>query len=362
MDAEKSKKRKKVAHVLKSSIYSGAENVVLTIIRELKDEFEFVYIATDGSIREKLEEENVTYLLLKEFNRRNLNKAIQDFSPDIIHAHDFSATVMCGTLSGRFRLISHLHYDPPWSRKWNVKTVVYWIISHRVERILAVSENSYLRMVFSKKLFEKVEMVGNPVDGSIIRCLAQNFGSIQENEEDVTNLACDLLFVGRFVKQKNPQRFIRLVAALRDSSWNNIQAYMVGSGELELECKMLIQKLGLQSHVELKGFQENPYPYIKNAKILCMTSRWEGFGLVAVEANLLGVPVVSTDNAGCISIFGGDADEICRTDEEFLKRINFLHQSEQNYLVWKRRALERSKRFDNMNEYLKKIVKVYAEK
>ena len=46
----------KIAHVLKSSIYSGAENVVLTIMKGLREEFEFLYIATEGPIREKLEE------------------------------------------------------------------------------------------------------------------------------------------------------------------------------------------------------------------------------------------------------------------------------------------------------------------
>ena len=45
--------KKKIVHVLKSSIYSGAENVVLTIINNIQDEFNFVYIATEGPIREK---------------------------------------------------------------------------------------------------------------------------------------------------------------------------------------------------------------------------------------------------------------------------------------------------------------------
>ena len=49
----------KIAHVLKSSIYSGAENVVLTIMKGLREEFEFLYIATEGPIREKLEEEQI---------------------------------------------------------------------------------------------------------------------------------------------------------------------------------------------------------------------------------------------------------------------------------------------------------------
>ena len=49
----------RVLHVLKSSIYSGAENVAITIIKQLNNRFEFIYVATDGPIREKLEEEKI---------------------------------------------------------------------------------------------------------------------------------------------------------------------------------------------------------------------------------------------------------------------------------------------------------------
>lgn len=359
METQKNTKRKKkIAHVLKSSIYSGAENVVLTIIRELRDEFDFVYIATDGPIRERLEQEEIPCILLKEFTRRNLARAVKVWKPDIIHAHDFSASVMCATLPGRFRLISHLHYDPPWVRRWNIKTIVYCLIACRIKQVLVVSRQSYQKMVFAGILSGKDCMVGNPVDGSIIRQLAQDYIYMggKENKESLT---CDLLFVGRLVEQKNPQRFIRLVAALRDRGWQDIKAWMIGTGKMELECTTMIRKYGLQNHIELKGFQKNPYPYMKNTKILCITSRWEGFGLVAVEANLLGIPVLSTDNAGCCSIFGECADEICRSDEEFIERIEHLHQSPQEYIDWKNRALERSKRFDNLKEYLKKIRDVY---
>ena len=87
--------KKKIVHVLKSSIYSGAENVVLTIINNIQDEFNFVYIATEGPIREKLEQEHVPFRLLSEFKYENLKKVLEEEKPDIIHAHDFSATVMC---------------------------------------------------------------------------------------------------------------------------------------------------------------------------------------------------------------------------------------------------------------------------
>ena len=46
------------------------------------------------------------------------------------------------------------------------------------------------------------------------------------------------------------------------------------------------------------GFQENPYPYIKNADLFVCSSLNEGYNLAISEAVILGVPVISTDCSG----------------------------------------------------------------
>ena len=310
-------RRLKVAHVLKSSVYSGAENVAITIIRSLSSEFECTYIASDGPIRDILEKESITFILLDSFDRRSLSDAVRQCLPDIVHAHDFSATVLCASLKGKFRLISHLHHAPPWVTTWNMRTLVYAACRTRIESMLAVSQKSFDSMVFAKCFQDKMLTVGNPIDAAKIKEMASM------TIPDSADRRYDLVFVGRFVEPKNPQRFIRLVAALRDSGCFDIQTCMI-------------------------GFQKNPYPYIKNAKLLCITSRWEGFGLVAIEANMLGVPVLSTDNAGCSEILGEEAPEICRSDEEFLEKIWLLKHSDEEYSSWKARSVVRGRSFDNI--------------
>lgn len=347
------RKKPKVLHVLKSSVYSGAENVVITIIKNLSDEFALLYVATEGPVRKALEKEQIPFVLLDTFNRNCLKDVVKQYQPDIIHAHDFSATVLCASLPGGFRLISHLHYDPPWVKTWNVKTMIYAACRSRIRKLLTVSRKSFDNMVFAKNFQDKMLTVGNPIDGANIREQADMPVS------DLSDEVCNLIFVGRFVEQKNPQRFIRLVAALRDGGWSDIRAWMLGSGELAQECQKLITELQLQGNIEIKGFQENPYPYIQRSKILCVTSRWEGFGLVAIEANMLGVPVLSTDNAGCSEIFGEHALEICRNDAEFVSRIRMLQESDEEYGKWRERSLMRGSSFDNIENYMADIACVY---
>ena len=344
----------KVLHVLNSRIYSGAENVVFTIIKYLQERYEFVYIATDGPIRERLEQEGIPYVLLETFSRRNLAKAIRAFRPDIVHAHDFSATVLCAVLPGRFRLISHLHYDPPWSRRWNGKTLLYRLCNRRIDAVLAVSRRSFDTMVFADFYQDKLQVIRNPIDGAKIRSLADQMLEIGAEDRN-----CDLIFVGRLVEQKNPQRFIRLVKEVKQSVWPEIRAKMLGQGNLWEECKSLIQRENLNDTIEMLGFQKNPYPYIKDAGILCITSRWEGYGLVAAEANILGVPVLSTRNSGCQEIYGDAGCELCAEDSEFIEKIKLLHNDPTMYAEWKERSLVQGEAFDNIGVYMERLSFLY---
>ncbi|MFB9162299.1 Glycosyltransferase involved in cell wall bisynthesis [Psychrobacter pacificensis] len=70
---------------------------------------------------------------------------------------------------------------------------------------------------------------------------------------------------------------------------------LVGKGKLEAEIKALAFQLKINDCVRFLGFQSNPYPIIASAALMVLTSKFEGFGYVIVEAQALGVPVISTD-------------------------------------------------------------------
>jgi glycosyltransferase involved in cell wall biosynthesis len=57
----------------------------------------------------------------------------------------------------------------------------------------------------------------------------------------------------------------------------------------------MAEDLGLGKVVSFPGFSANPYPILSQASALVLSSRWEGFGLVLVEALACGCPVISTD-------------------------------------------------------------------
>ncbi len=222
----------------------------------------------------------------------------------------------------------------------------------RIERILAVSGRSFSNMVFEKQFRNKMTVMGNPIDIAKIQHLAE-----KPLEEDGV---CDVIFVGRLVEQKDPLRFIRIVGKLKKEGFHEVKAWILGNGELEEACLESIEQLGLEDNIELKGFRNNPYPYIKRSKVLCMTSKWEGFGLVLVEAKILGVPVVSSRTAGAEEVLGTGTADICDTDTEFVDKIKqILCRAELCEEIEKREEVDLTL---SLETYMEKLKKVYQSK
>ena len=103
-----------------------------------------------------------------------------------------------------------------------------------------------------------------------------------------------------------------------------VKAVMIGDGELREIVEEKIQELGLEEIINLKGFLENPYEVLQKCKVLCMPSRWEGFGLAAVEALALGVPVVATEVGGLPGIIDESCGKLCDSKETFVEEIGSL--------------------------------------
>lgn len=70
---------------------------------------------------------------------------------------------------------------------------------------------------------------------------------------------------------------------------------IIGEGDQRETLTELIQKYELEDHVNLHGFVDNPYAYMKQADLFVLSSRFEGLPTVIIEAMACGCPVVSTD-------------------------------------------------------------------
>lgn len=342
----------KIIHLLPSNNFSGAENVALQIIDLFKDDdvFEMYYVCTDGPIRSVLEQRKVKYEMLSKFSYNEIKEVINRIQPDIIHAHDFRASVLASFFSKKAKIISHLHANWPWIKKINIKTIAYALALKKINLVLGVSQSIYDEYIFNKCLRNKFFVLPNVL----------NSENIQKKSEEFKIDPIDLLFVGRLIDEKNPLLFLEIINVITKKGYS-IDATMLGDGHLKQSCQNYIIKNNLTKNVTLKGFVSNPYPYMKAAKILVMPSKYEGFGLVAIESMLLDTVVIGTAVGGLQNILNNTCSLIVTTKEEFVLEIENLLKNKD--LCHKKAEISKSKieTYTDLNAY-KKTLSYYYKK
>lgn len=344
---------KRIMHLLNTGSFSGAENVAIAIIKAMQAKYGWagIYASPAGSIEKVLKANDITHIPMKEMSIIELKRIIRKVKPDIIHAHDFTTSVTAALTMTAVPIISHLHNNPPWIKEINLKTIAYYLSTIRIKKILTVSDSVLDEFRFGEPLTGKSLTISNPIDIAAIQAKAM---------KSVSNDKTDIVFLGRLSVQKNPLRFIAIIDQIR-KRLPDVKACMIGDGDLRNACEQRIQELGLSNHIILSGFMENPHTVLSQSKLLCMTSEWEGFGLVAVEALALGVPVAAVPVGGLIGIINSSCGCLYESDHEAVEEICSLLTDADYWNKKSKGALLRAEYLNNMESYLNKLDRLYTE-
>ncbi len=106
-----------------------------------------------------------------------------------------------------------------------------------------------------------------------------------------------ILGVGRLHPQKNFLLLIKAFKLVHEAN-QNTKLVIIGEGDEKSKLRRLTENLKLNKHVIFLSFKQNIFPYIKSADVFVLSSNYEGFGNVLVEALAMGTPVVSVDCPG----------------------------------------------------------------
>ena len=146
----------------------------------------------------------------------------------------------------------------------------------------------------------RITIVPNPVAVDTVRQAAQEGVEAAFERNDVPTIVT----AGRLAHAKN---FPLLIESLKRLSARMVfRAWILGSGELEHEICALVDRASLNGVVRLLGFQSNPWKFMARADVFVLTSRYEGFGNVLIEAMVCGLPVVATSSYGTRDIVRHD--------------------------------------------------------
>jgi len=95
-------------------------------------------------------------------------------------------------------------------------------------------------------------------------------------------------------RTKRIDRVVECCEYLKHDGFNNFRWYIVGDGPDMKLLQQMVREKSVQDVVLFVGRKENPYPYIKNADILVMTSDFEAHSMVLLESLALGTPIICT--------------------------------------------------------------------
>lgn len=164
------------------------------------------------------------------------------------------------------------------------------LLYSKADRIIAVSNGVKKTLIKVFKIDEgKIQVIYNPCDINKIKKLSMEKVEYPWFGEKIPII----ITVGRLTKPKGQWHLIQAFAEVKRKIKSRL--LIIGEGELKNQLMLLAKDLSIDKDVAFLGWQKNPYKYMAKSSIFVLTSLWESFGIVLVEAISCGLPIVSFD-------------------------------------------------------------------
>lgn len=315
--------RTKVLIVVNYVLEGGLTHVLLDVLRALNNRCDVTVLTIFDLYTEYIEEIKIlakyntldcwrrkisNNVLLSLYSRLIMdNRAFQvflynyyvsrhQFDIEVAFAEDWAINVVAKSKS-RSRKYAWIHTDFLCDGVNDRETLISntRLMLQRFDRTIFVSE--LLKQKFTTLLsLSKTISVPNAVDVDAIYKKSLCSCDITMNQ-DVLNL----VFVGRLNHEKGVEILIDSMSCLPEEYVKRCHLYIIGDG---CERKFLETKIRENNlkNIFLLGAKQNPFPYVKQSSYLILPSKYEGFGLVLIEAMALGVPCIATKTVGATEV------------------------------------------------------------
>ena len=168
---------------------------------------------------------------------------------------------------------------------------LFEIVFNKFDKIIAIS-NSVLARFLEKYSVNKTDVIFNIIDTKKIIDKSKEEKIIYDKNK------INLISVGRIHHMKGYDRLVDVLHELdKDHKIDNVVTRIIGDGPDFEIVKNKVSEYHLEDKVILMGRKKNPFPYVLSSDCFLMCSRYEPFGLVILEALILGIPVLSCDVA-----------------------------------------------------------------
>jgi glycosyltransferase involved in cell wall biosynthesis len=290
----------KALHVHKITGVSGSENHLLVLLPALRAagiDARFLGLDVPGSdaprFYERLDELSVPYQRVRcgmdvsPRMARDVIRAVKRERPDLVHTHLVHADVYGAAAASALRVpyVSTRHNDDRYLL--GPFRFVDRAFARPARRLIAISDAVRRFLERAGHAPEKLVTIRYGLD-----TLPAARTQVTPEAAGIPDGVPLLLAVGRLIAQKDHPTLLRAFARVRERH-PDVRLAILGSGPLEGATRTLVHELALDDTVVLPGRQE-PGDWLARADAFVHTSRWEGFGIVLLEAMLASLPIVAT--------------------------------------------------------------------
>lgn len=238
-----------------------------------------------------------------------LYRIMKEEKPDVVHTHldVIKYAVAAARLAGVPKCVHTVHNVAEKEAEGRAQKIINGFYFRRGLSVpVALSPEVQTSIVsFYGLQKEQVPVAYNGVDLS--RC--------QPKESYKSGEAFHILHIGRFNEQKNHEMLLRVFQKLAEKH-PNLRLDLLGEGELREKMESLAEDLGIREQVSFLGAQSNVYPYLHNADLFLLPSRYEGMPMTLIEAMGTGLPIVATAVGGVPDMLTNGEDGITVPCEE----------------------------------------------
>ena len=353
----------RVLHILGSAHFGGIERLVHDLVHVQKNNHDLrvgvLFCNACGEFLDQFMQLGIPVFSLNLNSGYDLSpikakRAYQIFSAqDILHFHSFIPLLSWVAKKSRCQIIYTEHGNFGFGRKRT--------LSDRVKEKLKRDflNNAVAYISFNSRFTRDVAEARYGLNGiprAVIYngiALHRNVTREKDNSFELPAGLANKFIVGtssRFAGVKRLDRLIRAFAEFQKGK-ENTSLLLVGDGILRTDLEKIVVELGVEGKTVFPGFQENVH-YWQGAMDVCVfPSKYEAFGLVALETLSLGKPtLVFKDGGGLTEIVGGIAEEDIVDDESHLQRRLDYYYARRDSADFNEKRIEYVDRFciDNM--------------
>jgi glycosyltransferase involved in cell wall biosynthesis len=366
----------KILHVISSIGPGGAQNVVYGLAKAAKAHSCDVRILSlcdsqESSVIQRVTQHDVSFLepaFPKNFRnvkhflvaQKALSTFVKQLKPDLIHSHLFQAKLALAVNkeAKKIPIVDTVHDNMTWWRSKGVKPRLQTLFDKYYASYVARYSVAISKSVQSD--IRKFLLSDNERTPYVYNAVDEKYFSLKPINLSIRYKL--ILISSRIViKKKGLDIVLDIVRELK-TRYSNFRVSIIGDGEDSERFGDMLASYGLGDVITLHGYAQEPKEFYEKAHLLLMPSRWEGFGLSAVEASAMGVPVVASRVGGLAEvIIEGETGYLCESGNilEFVNAIENLITDENARKKISMRAVELARKRFSIKETFRSYYQIY---